>query len=205
MSTEPSLRERQARAVRARIRAAFIALVGERGPDGFPLTEVARRAGISERTLYRHYPSRDAIVDGIEANEVARMEAELPRHSGWEAMLEPSSHPVADTFRVFDSNADLVKAMRALRAAGVRNEASYARTEQLRQMVASIEGVPAEAVDQLVGLVRLLSASDGWARLTEPDLQLGATRAGDAAEWAIRVLIEAARNEQGSLGDPDAG
>ncbi len=205
MSSEPSLRERQARAVRARIRAAFIALVGERGPDGFPLTEVARKAGIAERTLYRHYPSRDAIVDGIEANEVAEMEAELPKHSGWEAMLESGSHPIAETFHVFDRNNDLVKAMRALRAAGVRKEASYARTAQLREMVASIDGIPPEAVDQLVGLVRLLSASDGWARLTEPDLGLGATRAGDAAEWAIRVLIQAARNEQGSLGDPDVG
>ncbi len=189
--------------MQARIRAAFIDLVGERGPDGFPLTAVARRAGIAERTLYRHYPSRDAIVDGIEANEVAAMEAELPKPIGWQAMLEPGTHVVADTFHVFGRNADLVKAMRALRAAGVRNEASYARTEQLRQMVASIEGVPAEAVDQLVGLLRLLSASDGWARLTEPDLRLGAARAGDAAEWAIRVLIEAARNEQGYLGTPD--
>ena len=203
MSTEPSLRERQANEIRARIRAAFIALVGERGPDGFPLTEVASRAGIAERTLYRHYPNRDAIVDGIEANEVAELEAELPKPEGWPAMRELGTHFVADTFQVFDRNADLVNAMRALRASGVRNKASYARTEQLRQMVSAIDGVPADAVDQLAGLVRLLSASDGWARLTEPDLGLDATRAGDAAEWAIRVLVEAARNEPGYLGESD--
>jgi AcrR family transcriptional regulator len=203
MTSEPSLRERQARDVRARIRAAFVALVVERGPEGFPLTEVASRAGIAERTLYRHYPNRDAIVDGIEANEVAAMDAELPKFQGWQSLLESRTPFVADSFQVFDRNADLVNATRSLRASGVRNEASYARTEQLRQIVSSIDGVPDDAVDQLVGLIRLLSASDGWARLTEPDLGLDAARAGEAAEWAIRVLIEAARSEPGFLGKPN--
>ena len=205
MSSEPSLRERQADQIRARIRAAFIALVGERGPDGFPLTEVARKAGISERTLYRHYQNRDAIVDGIEANEVAAMEDELPKLTSWQSMLESDSSMVADTFEVFDRNAELVNAMRSLRSSGVRRDAAYARTDQLRQMVSSIDGVPDEAVDQLVGLLRLLSASDGWARLTEPDLGLDAARAGAAAEWAIRVLIENARREQGFLGEDPGG
>jgi AcrR family transcriptional regulator len=168
MTSEPSLRERQARDVRARIRAAFVALVVERGPEGFPLTEVASRAGIGERTLYRHYPNRDAIVDGIEANEVAEMEAELPRFEGWQSLLEAKRPFVADSFQVFDRNADLVNAIRSLRASGVRNEASYARTEQLRHIVSSIDGVPDDAVDQLVGLIRLLSASDGWARRCDP-------------------------------------
>ncbi len=205
MTNEPSLRERQAEEVRARIRAAFIALVVELGPHGFPLTEVATRAGIAERTLYRHYPSREAIVDGIEAHEVARMEAELPMPDGVQSVLDPRSRLVADGFAVFDRNADLVQAMRSLRAAGIRNEASYARTEELRALVSSSGDTPEAAVDQVVGLIRLLSASDGWARLTEPDLGLDSARAGAAAQWAIRVLIEAARNERGSLGDIDDG
>ena len=131
---------------------------------------------------------------------MAELEAALPRPAGWQALTEPGSHPVADTFDVFDRNAELVNVMRSLRASGVRNEASYTRTDQLRAMVSSIDGIPDEAVDQLVGLIRLLSASDGWARLTEPDLGLGAAQAGEAAEWAIRVLVAAARREAGPLG-----
>jgi AcrR family transcriptional regulator len=200
MSTEPTLRERQAANVRAKIRAAFIALVVERGPNGFPLTEVARRAGIGERTLYRHYPNRDAIVDGIEANEVATMESELVTPDRWESLLESGTPFVAIGFEVFERHADLVNAMRALRAAGVRNESSYARTQQLRQLVSSTGEIPKESVDQLVGLIRLLSASDGWARLTEQDVGLNASEAGAAAQWAIEVLIEAARNQRGDLG-----
>ena len=41
---------------------AALALVGERGPKGFSLTEVARRAGVSAAAPYRHFADKAALL-----------------------------------------------------------------------------------------------------------------------------------------------
>lgn len=51
------------------LREALIAeglrLLAERGPQGFSLTEVARRAGVSSAAPYRHFADRESLVDAI--------------------------------------------------------------------------------------------------------------------------------------------
>ena len=44
-----------------------LALLAERGPDGFTLREVARRAGVSHAAPYHHFADRGALVRGIVA------------------------------------------------------------------------------------------------------------------------------------------
>ncbi len=44
-----------------------LALLSERGPDGFTLREVARRAGVSHAAPYHHFADRGALVRGIVA------------------------------------------------------------------------------------------------------------------------------------------
>lgn len=51
------------------LRAALVReghdLLGERGPDGFSLSELARRAGVSTAAPYRHFADRDHLIDAI--------------------------------------------------------------------------------------------------------------------------------------------
>jgi len=49
-------------------KAAF----AEAGPD-ISLDEIARRAGVGIGTLYRHFPTRDAIVEAVYRREVAQL------------------------------------------------------------------------------------------------------------------------------------
>jgi AcrR family transcriptional regulator len=58
-----------ARANRDRIRDAARALFAERGLD-VPMREVARRAGVGPATLYRRFPTRQALVDDVFADEL---------------------------------------------------------------------------------------------------------------------------------------
>jgi len=51
--------------LRAVLVEAAVALVGERGPKGFTLREVARRAGVSHNAPYRHFASRDELLMAV--------------------------------------------------------------------------------------------------------------------------------------------
>ncbi|MFC1403558.1 MULTISPECIES: TetR/AcrR family transcriptional regulator [Streptacidiphilus] len=48
------------------------AVVAELGPD-VPLDVIARRAGVGNATLYRHFPSREPLVEAVYRDDVARL------------------------------------------------------------------------------------------------------------------------------------
>ena len=72
--TPPARRARRADAARndRLLVAAARALFDERGPD-VPLDEVARRAGVGNATLYRHYPTRGDLLTAVYADEIAAL------------------------------------------------------------------------------------------------------------------------------------
>jgi AcrR family transcriptional regulator len=59
------------------------------GGESTSLEEIARRAGVGIGTLYRHFPSRQALVEALyldEVEEVCRSAAELEGGDPWEAL-----------------------------------------------------------------------------------------------------------------------
>lgn len=60
----PMARRRDAERNRLRLLAAAAEVVAELGPAA-PLTEVASRAGVGAGTLYRHFPTRDALLVAV--------------------------------------------------------------------------------------------------------------------------------------------
>src|SRR5262245_56006655 len=44
---------------------AAVVLLGERGIDGTTTAEIARRAGVTERTLFRYFPSKRDLVKRV--------------------------------------------------------------------------------------------------------------------------------------------
>ena len=82
-----------ARRNREKLLAAAVELFAERGTEG-SLEEVAKRAGVGIGTLYRHFPTRDALVEAAYRNEVAQLRAaadelltELPPDRALEAWM----------------------------------------------------------------------------------------------------------------------
>jgi AcrR family transcriptional regulator len=43
---------------------------------GVPLDEIARQAGVGAGTVYRHFPSKDALIEAVVASRMARMAAD---------------------------------------------------------------------------------------------------------------------------------
>jgi AcrR family transcriptional regulator len=50
-----------------------VALIGEEGPQGFTLREVARRAGVSHNAPYRHFRSKDDLLAEVAAQGFDRL------------------------------------------------------------------------------------------------------------------------------------
>ena len=68
---EPRMRA-DARRSRAKLLEAATAAFAETGADA-PLEDIARRAGVGIGTLYRHFPTRDAMVHAVYSREVDQL------------------------------------------------------------------------------------------------------------------------------------
>ena len=61
---------------RSRVLTTAFDLLSESGVGGFTIDEVARRSGVAKTTIYRHWPSREALV--IDAASRISAEVEVP-------------------------------------------------------------------------------------------------------------------------------
>jgi AcrR family transcriptional regulator len=152
------------------------------GGESTALEEIARRAGVGIGTLYRHFPSRQALLEALyvdEVEEVCRSAAQLDDADPWEALnswferfiaylatkralahelLNYLDHD-ASLFRVcraslFDAAEPLLK--RAQDAGVVRPDVSIA---DVMQMVIGIGKIPAGEPGQVEHILRI--ALDG--------------------------------------------
>lgn len=56
---------------------AALQLVGEGGPDAVSVREAARRAGVSPGAPFRHFPSRDALMNAVAEEAQRRFRTEI--------------------------------------------------------------------------------------------------------------------------------
>jgi AcrR family transcriptional regulator len=99
--SEQGLRERKKQETRAAIHRAALSLVADRRLGDVTVDEIATAAGVSARTFFNYFPTKDAAVvgtsvdlaAGIEAGVLARPESEEIRESVFAVLLTlvPSS------------------------------------------------------------------------------------------------------------------
>ncbi|RAG80543.1 TetR/AcrR family transcriptional regulator [Streptacidiphilus pinicola] len=83
MTSKPSVLRADARRNRERILEAAVRAFSEKGAD-VPIDTIAKAAGVGSATLYRHFPTREALVEAAYRNELARVcdsAAELLSHN----------------------------------------------------------------------------------------------------------------------------
>jgi AcrR family transcriptional regulator len=83
------LRETKKRRTRATIAAAAMQLFAARGFDAVTVAEIARAAGVSEKTVFNYFPSKeDLVLERGQERRAALMEAMRDRPPG-ASLLEP--------------------------------------------------------------------------------------------------------------------
>jgi AcrR family transcriptional regulator len=75
----------------SRLLSAASAAFVEHGADDVSLEEIARRAGVGIGTLYRHFPTRKALLEAVYVDEVeaiARAATDLAELPPWDALSQ---------------------------------------------------------------------------------------------------------------------
>jgi AcrR family transcriptional regulator len=186
-TSRPSLRQAQRAVTERRIIEALAALIEEEHPLGISMTAVAKRAAVSEPTLYRHFPTkRDlfAALAGYQFRTVA-------------AGLAPASVDdlAAAVGTVFERSAALESVVRWTLAGTdperVPRPNVQARLDMLRTALGDQVGPGDEVTEFLVHTVLLLTSPMAWLYWKDY-LGLQPAAAAATAGWAIKTLARAA-------------
>jgi AcrR family transcriptional regulator len=183
----PAARAMRADARRNRERLLAVALRAFSSGGDVSLEAIARQAGVGIGTLYRHFPTREALVEAVYRGELARLRDTA-------AALLASRPPEAALRAWMDSFASYVTAkrgmaetLRAIAATGAINSAETQQT--LTATIESLLGAAAAA-----GTLRSdISAGDVLTALTGILLAAGTPAQHEQARRLLDLLMDGLR------------
>ncbi|SEL13769.1 TetR/AcrR family transcriptional regulator [Streptacidiphilus jiangxiensis] len=160
MTSKPSVLRADARRNRERILEAAVRAFSEKGAD-VPIDTIAKDAGVGSATLYRHFPTREALVEAAYRNELARV-------CDSAAQLLADNPPDQALRRWMDNFIDYLTAKQGM-------------ADALRAAVASGADPFAESVAKLAAAIATMLDAGARAGVLRPDLDpldVGFTLAG---------------------------
>jgi AcrR family transcriptional regulator len=174
--TGEGLRERKKRAMRAQLSDTARTMFLERGFEAVRVADVAEACGVSEKTVFNYFPSKEALLlDRLEA-----MADALRRH-----LADPALPPVAAMLLVLDG--ELAGLETTLTAAGDHDEAltTYRRFGDLIRDTPSLRAYRSDIADRYVDVAAEALASRTGLEPTDPEAQI--TAAALIGLWRIQV------------------
>src|SRR5947209_9076086 len=185
-----SLREQHALATRERILGAVADLLEAERAEELTVPAVAEASGVSLRTIYRYYPTREALLEAAGR----WIGDELLAHA-YPRDLDEVADLYQEGARDFDERPGLVRAL-AFSHLG-RRVRGYRRRERLeaigRALRAELPELSEQELRQGEAVLAYLHNMLAYTTLREEN-GLSGEEIGDAVGWAIRTLIEDLRN-----------
>lgn len=185
------LRVEQAAATRDRILDATVELLQGADPAAFGMQEVADRAGVSVRTVYRAYPTKDDLLDGVLANIRERFDRIAGEPPTTRKEFDAS---IPGAVRAVYELEPLYRALFAT-AAGreVHQSGAAARRPSFQTAFAvELERLPDDQVRMILSLLHLITSSRSVLWLKDyAGLDVDETTA--ALGWAVAAFASAAR------------
>ena len=191
-STTEGLRRQQLEGTRQRIVAATVEVMARDGAAALSFPAVAEEAGVSLRTVYRHFPNKEALLQA--AVQVGSDVAgdRYPEHFGGDELRRFLPRFWAE----IESQRDLL-AVQLATPSGVaaRQQRIRARREDLRRRLRrELPGVPAPDRARLADLLTVLIGSSLLFDLVD-HLEVDLDDAAALAAYAIESVVERARTE----------
>ena len=187
------LRAAQAGMTRARIEQALVELLQEEGGfERITFKSVAQRAGVTEMTVYRHYPTRDDLLRAL----WEQMNREMGPNVHMPDSLSSLRAQHQEMYAGFDRIApQIIASLTTPQGREMRTALNRQRRKAFRSIVREI-APDLEETQQLraAGILQLLHSAYAWDSLREQWGMSGA-EAGRATQWAIDIIIQSLRKK----------
>jgi len=198
MSTtdQTSLRQRHSELTRELILRTVAELLEEGDAAELAVPEVARRSGVSLRTVYRYFPTREQLIaaagEWIGVNVVG---GRIPTALGEVPQV------YAENAARWDEHPKLVEAMALSRGANsLRSIRRQERLSKLRESLREVtDGLPEAEARQAFALFAYLDNMLAWLTMRD-EAGLDGKETGAAVAWAMSVLIDDLRRRQRAAG-----
>jgi AcrR family transcriptional regulator len=206
VSVSEGLRQRKKAETQRALSSAALRLADQHGPDGVTVEAIAEAAGVSPRTFFNYFPSKEDAIVGVTSRRSSEMLADLLARPEAEAPLEALRATALSTTRRLEADADDMMRRRGLfqryPTLAARHAAGFAEVERgLVEEIArrtgldpDIDAYPALVVAAALSAVRV--AITVWHEQARPgpiadllnetfgELSRGLDRPGAAAELA---------------------
>jgi len=179
------LRQQYAAQTRERILDAAIAGLKEGDLEGLTIAKVAKDACVTERTVYRHFQTREDLIKAVWPRMGARIGISgLPQTV--EALLAAPSR----IYPLFDAEAGLVRAsMYSQAGREIRATGNSARHQAMTSLVAQARPeLDEQARRRRAAVIQMIGSSHGWACFKDY-WGMDTEEAARAAEEAIAILL----------------
>jgi AcrR family transcriptional regulator len=196
------LRASQAEQTRVRILEALAEEIADGGMSDFSIDQIARRAGVSPRTVYHHFPNRDALLNGV-TDWLDQQVTGEPISENTTAR-ELFDH-LAAAFEAMDAHEGLIRAQLLTELGQTVRRRGRSRRRPAIEFLIRREAPGASEVEvrRTTALVHYLASSEAW-RSMKDESGMSGREAGEAVIWAIGTLL-ARLNDEVRVRDDEKG
>ncbi len=187
-----SRRRQQAEQTRSAILEALARQLADNNTTEFSVDDAAREAGVTSRTVFRHFPNKEKMLEGVSEWVLGITgRVEIP------AGPEQFTRTVQTSYALFEEHADLMRALllselgRGVRTR-LRSRRRQGLSDALSPAVSDLSPREAQAVKAL--LIHLLSAETWW-QLRDAYGVKGED-AVKVVTWTIDLMLEALESGQ---------
>ncbi len=198
-----TLREEQKRIARDRIIDALATEIAENGLLDLSMAAIAERAGVSLRTVYNYFETKDVLVAAL--NDWS--EEWMDRRGGPVLLGDIDGMPDAlrTNAKLFEEMGYIAIALARIRSDTLLSmddtqrygEGHAKRTEAMRRALAAIRPeLNEDELNAMTAIFRLLTGFDAWNGLTH-EHGLSGAEAGRVTAWAFSAMLESVRKGEG--------
>ena len=187
MSQGASLRDQQAEFTKRLLLEAARKVIAENEPEDFTMQKVAEEAGVSHRTVYRYFPSRQSLLDDFA--DFLATEFESKREV--DLSFENIDALVREVFTRFEAHAPYYEAAARISGGNLRPKNQAKRTALLREEFdRTFPKLDPIAAEKAFAVIRYLIGLQTWYSLRQR-FKFKEGDAADAVGWAVTVLMQA--------------
>ncbi len=183
------VREQQKSETHDRILEAVVRVLLDEGVYAFTVKNVATRAHVAHRTVYRHYPTREALIEGV-AETLEQRPFPVALEEAF-ATPDAAEQTIRTVYAGFEETSEWTRAIVvATTALGQELKSRTRRTQSIASAIAIAFPALDASTHRRAGVtLRALGGSRHWHTLVH-DMGMTPREAVDAAAWNARTLVE---------------